>query len=154
MRQKTKSVSSPTHKPYDTFFRSVRLIAMGLNGSIASVERGEYIRLRREKDGGQVKLSSQYHLDEVGPDYFEVKGNFKFSAQNPKSRKAVLEIVAEYGAHFHAKPPIDRELAEQFTHSDLRIILWPFFRQHVFDITGKMAVAPVTLPLTTDSESE
>ena len=146
---KRRTSSSLTPSRYETFLRSVQLVAMGLARSSSRLDRAEYVRLQREAEGGNLKFKTDYRLEEVGPQYFEVRGVFALLVEDPKTRKSALEIEVEYAAHLHAHPPIDRKLVEQFTRSDLRLILWPFFREYVFDVTGKMAIRPITVPIST-----
>jgi hypothetical protein len=147
-----KTLSSLTHNDYEKFLRTVQLLAMGLNRSSAELDREGYANLRDEKEGGRVKLTAKYLLDEVGKEYFDATGIFKLVVEDPNTRKAAILVDAEFGAHFHAEAPIVKELAEKFTKSDLRIILWPYFRQHVFDITGRMAIIPITVPIVSGTD--
>jgi preprotein translocase subunit SecB len=147
-----KTSNSRTLNQYETFLRSVQLVAMGLTRSATELDRVEYARLHREKEGGQVRFDADYHLEDVGKEYFEVTAIFRLVVEDPKTEKAALRVEAKYGAHLHARSPVDKKLAEQFTHSDLRIILWPFFRQFVFDATGRMSITPITIPISTSGE--
>jgi preprotein translocase subunit SecB len=151
MTKRRKISSLPTPEPYESFLRSVQLVAMGLDRSSSELDRPEYARLSREQDGGLVKFNANYRLDSIGTKYFEVTGIFTLVVEDSKTKKAALRIETEYSAHLHANSPIDKKLADQFTHSDLRIILWPFFRQYVFDETGRMAIPPITVPISTSS---
>lgn len=152
MMPRRKISSSLTPNDYETFLRSVQLLAMGLNRSSAELDREAYSHLRTEKEGGRVRFTAKYHLDEVGNEYFDVRGVFKLIVEDPKTAKTAILIDAEYGAHLHARAPIDKGLAQKFTKSDLRIILWPFFRQHVFDTTGRMAIIPITVPIVSGTD--
>ena len=85
---------------------------------------------------------------------FDAIGDFKLTVQDPKTDKAALKIDAQYAAHFQGKKPIDRVLAERFVKSELKLVMWPFFRQFVFDTTGRMAIRPITVPLSTEIEEQ
>ena len=75
-------------------------------------------------------------------------------AHNVKSETG-LSIGCVYQAHFHADDVIgNRELAKEFAQSEMRLILWPYFRQFAFETSARMSVPPITVPLTTELEKK
>jgi len=71
-----------------------------------------------------------------------------------ESQKAAPTLVIEalYETHFHCKAPTQREPAERFVASELRLIMWPYFRELVFDLCGKMSIPPITIPLVASTD--
>lgn len=64
---------------------------------------------------------------------------------NPASPAVLVECT--YIAHFHCDGcEITKDLAERFTKSELRIVVWPYFRQFVNDATSRMAIQPIVIP--------
>jgi len=91
---KRRTSSSLTPSRYETFLRSVQLVAMGLARSSSRLDRAEYVRLQREAEGGNLKFKTDYRLEEVGPQYFEVRGVFALLVEDPKTADATIPIAA------------------------------------------------------------
>jgi hypothetical protein len=66
-----------------------------------------------------------------------------------KSKVHIVSIAATYDLHFHAKVK-PKPLVDKFCNSDLRLIVWPYFREYVTDVSARMYIPPVILPLATD----
>ena len=64
---------------------------------------------------------------------------------SPASPAVIVECI--YIAHFHCEGcEITKDLAERFTQSELRLVVWPYFRQFVTDATSRMAIQPIVIP--------
>jgi preprotein translocase subunit SecB len=68
-----------------------------------------------------------------------------------QTSESPLVIECTFDAHFHVEAHMAEGFAKQFTESDMRLVLWPYFRQYVFDTTARMAIPPVLVPLSTES---
>jgi hypothetical protein len=64
-----------------------------------------------------------------------------------KNDKEALRVKATFEGHFHGASPIQREHAERFVSSELRVVVWPYFRQFISDTTARMSVRPIFIPV-------
>ncbi len=152
MPRKSTQISQFADRTYEQFLKSVKPIALGLTGSASQLDREAYGRLMSQKERAVRVISTEYKLLEAESGYFDGSGKFSLAVADGKKSTPALTIECTYETHFHCKAPVARELADRFTASELRLVLWPYFRELVFDLCGKMSIPPITIPLTTSAE--
>jgi hypothetical protein len=149
----------PTDKPtkpapkYEEFIKGVRLINLGMEHCFSMLERRRYMDIKHEDR--TPTLAATYKLQGLGKDFFDAIAAFKLSVDKPVDAEngdsdeelAPLVIECTFEAHFHFKGPKSKALTEKFVDSELRLIMWPYFRQFVTDTTGRMTIAPLVVPL-------
>ncbi len=91
-----------------------------------------------------IKDSAEYELTEN--DEFVVKDRYVLTAKNTKNKTA-LKIEAVYVLVFETKLKITDDFFEIYKETSLPLNVWPFFRELVNSITGRMNIPPLTLPL-------
>ena len=134
---------------YEVFLRNLGSVTLGLVNCAGSIDREFYWDLRNKKrrqDEARI-LSANYKLDRVGANFFDVSADFRVTVQDRKIEKVALSIECKFEAHIHGEEPISREHADRFTQSELRVVLWPYFRQFVSDTTVRMSVPPLFVPI-------
>ncbi len=150
MRRKSTQVLKPSDAAYEQFLRNVKPVAMGLVECSSRLDREALGQMAARKNSGVRVISTEYQLAAAEGGYFDAIGKFSLAvAEKPKATPA-LTIQCTYETHFHCKAPIEKNLAERFTASELRLVLWPYFRELVFDLSGKMSIPPITIPLATE----
>jgi len=147
MKKASTQLSNTPDRSYEAFLQTVRPIALGLVECVSKLDRATYAGFQGAKDDSVRILSSEYELTELGKGCFDAAGTFTLAvAQTAKSEPA-LKVQCKFEAHFHCKAPLEKKLAERFVASELRLVLWPYFRELVSNITAKMAIQPITIPL-------
>lgn len=137
---------------YERFLNSVRPVGIGLAESVSRLDRGQYAHLMRQKGRPRRIISTEYKLTDADAGYFDASGKLSLAVTDSTKAAPALLIECTYETHFHCKPPASKELAERFTASELRLVLWPFFREVVLDLCGKMGIPPITIPLATGAD--
>ena len=149
---KDTQVSGSADLGYEQFLKSVRPVGLGLLESSCKLDRGAYGKLMRQKNRPGRLISTEYKLVEADGGYFDATAKFMLAvAENHKATPALI-VEAVYETHFHCKAPAQRELAERFVASELRLVMWPYFRELVFDLCGKMSIPPITIPLVASAD--
>jgi preprotein translocase subunit SecB len=133
---------------YNDFLKTVAPTLLGLINSTTELSRDAYWKARH----GPIQrvLSARYELTEVKNDYFDIVGSYEFALRSVSDKKdgsVHLRVTCKFLGHFHAASPVAREHAAQFADEDAWIVLWPYFRQFVSDITARMSIPPEFLPL-------
>jgi len=149
MKRKSTQLSKPIDSAYEDFLRGVKPVALGLVECSSRLDREALGRLTVRKDGGVRIISTEYNLKAADGGYFDATGRFSLAVAERAKSTPALFIQCTYETHFHCKAPVRRDLAERFTASELRLVLWPYFRELVFDLSGKMSIPPITIPLAT-----
>jgi preprotein translocase subunit SecB len=103
----------------------------------------------KQKTGPTRSISTEYRLGDAEAGYFDAVGKFLLTVTDGEQSTPALIIKCKYESHFHCKAPVNKEFAERFTTSELRLVLWPYFRVLVHDFCGKMGIPPLTIPLST-----
>jgi len=134
---------------YAEFLRTVKLVALALANCSASLDRGPYIEQSARAKSTR-HISADYELDEVRKNAFDVAAGFKLAVTNKANTSKPLTIECRFLGHFHCKPEASRELQERFAQSEARLIFWPYFRELVSDLTAKMYIQPILVPLSTE----
>lgn len=131
---------------YDTFLQELKPLGLALVTSSCKVDRRAYFQLVDSKKAVR-SISARYRLDSVRDDSFDAGAIFKLTVSDKKNITTPLVIECAFTSHVHAKPPVSKTLAERFARSDFRVVIWPYFRQFVSDITARMAVRPIMVPI-------
>lgn len=148
MPGKSTRLSKPSDSDYEDFLRSVKPVGIGLASLSSKLNRESYGRLMRQDGRGSRTISADYDLLEAEKGYFDTSARFLLTITQAGESNPALMIECVYLAHFHCKKT-QREIAERFTKSELRLVLWPYFRELISDLCGKMAIPPITVPLST-----
>jgi preprotein translocase subunit SecB len=142
-----KNRPSRREEQYSEFLHSIKLIALGLENCSANLNRRLYATLAAKKNTDR-SILSDYRLGEVEKEFFDVSANFTMRVEDKAKTSRALSIECSFAAHFHCETSEwTNEFAERFTQSELRLILWPYFREFVNDISSKMAIPPLLIPL-------
>jgi hypothetical protein len=132
---------------YETFLRDLNLFDIHTVRSSTEVSRRRYFEVRGRKRGALNTLMARYELSDVGEGYFDTTSTFRLTARAARTEKALLTIECTLVGHFHTHGKVARDLAQRFAESDLELIIFPYFRQFVFDTTARMSIPPITVPL-------
>lgn len=131
---------------YDAFLRELKPYGLGISSASCSVDRRLYRSLRDEKKSVR-SISARYKLEFIKGNAFEPAANLELVITDDAKEKTALTIKCEYQAHIHTAGKVSRELAERFTQSDFRLMVWPYFRQLVTDMSARMSVPPIVIPI-------
>ncbi len=149
--RKSKNVSTKdTQSGYERYLRSLRLLGLGLESCSARVEREPYFAISEKREGVR-QIEARYDLTGVGDNYFESAARFKLTIAPEKAKTPALQIECTFSAHFHVPAGV-KEFAKRFTDSEFRVVVWPYFRQFVSDITARMTVPPVLVPFASPAQ--
>lgn len=146
---KKKTSGTGTTRTYEDFVRALQLIGLGLDSCSATLDRDIYFA--NLKDGLERKIETKFELEAIGDGFFEPVARFKLTAQD-KAGKPAIRIECAFSAHFHLEGEISNAFAKRFTESEFRVVMWPYFRQFVADLTARMAIPPVLVPFASPVE--
>jgi hypothetical protein len=136
---------------YARFLEGLELIAVGLKGCSAHLNRSGMARLSREERRSLRSFTEAYKVTEVGRGYFEACGSFIVTVRESAEAKPVLLVECEYEAHLHGPEPLSVAFIERFVGSEFQLILVPYARQFISSTTAQMSIPPVVIPLSTAS---
>ena len=76
-----------------------------------------------------------------------VSHSYRLGVINKESRKKALHIECTYHVDYSSETDFTEEFFELFREVNLPLNTWPFFREYVFNITSRMNIPPLSLPL-------
>lgn len=138
-----------TEAAYKRFRQGVTLYALGLDSLETKLNRESYTAAHADNASDVVReIKVTMSLKEASDNHFDVSGSFEIMV-NTKAGDSLLRLVVHFSAHFHSegKEAVDNH-AGRFAQTEARLVFWPYFRQTVSDITARMYIAPITVPLT------
>jgi len=150
-RSGKKKSTVPRSIDYREFISQVRLVALSIERGAFNVDRERFFN-ELEGEKGKYLISAAYKVAKVGKDFFDTLSSFDVSTDAAPGREPSLRIVCSVSAHFHCPGRVDPQSCERFANSEMKLIVWPFFRQFAFDATSRMSIPPVAIPLSTELE--
>jgi preprotein translocase subunit SecB len=135
------------------FIRSVRLAGLGLDQTHAEVNRAALadIGLREAELEGEVKLSHTVlsHDD----DNFVIAAKFELSQKEKGTELPAVSIRTVFSAKFDLSKKASREAVEAFAGLEARLVFFPYIRQFISDLSYRMSIDTILLPLTSEFEN-
>jgi preprotein translocase subunit SecB len=127
---------------YTDFVQSLELIAIALTTSSVRIKRDEYFKAREPDLTVAVALKPK----RLSRDHFDLQAEAKVRLTRRRSGR-LFDLSVTYDLHFHAKPPIDAKLVRRFADSGAHLVLWPYLREYVSDVSARMYIPPILLPV-------
>jgi len=132
---------------YQEFLTRIQPVAVELNSSTVRIDRPKFWGLFSETPAGiEHWLDAGYTLDSKTDDTFNVIGRMSVRVGDKKTPAIAFEC--EFSVHFNGAKKGDDEFVKVFGGSEVRLILWPYFRELLSASTARMGVPPLFLPLT------
>jgi preprotein translocase subunit SecB len=132
---------------YESFLRDINLYDIHTVRSSTEVNWRRYHEVLGRKRPPLNTLMVRCELSDVGEGYFNTSSTFRLTVRGGKSEKALLTIDCTLIGHFHTHGKASTDLAQRFAESDSELLVFPYFRQFVFDTTARMSIPPITVPL-------
>ena len=127
--------------------RGLELFVVALDASTCHIQRGAFFEALQKKKLVR-NIDTAFSVAEVEAKHFDGIGRFDLTISNLESDPFV-SISCTFEAHVHASSAFPQEFAERFAQSELRLVLTPYARNFISDLTARMAIPPVTIPFST-----
>lgn len=142
-----------THPRID-FIRSVKFGGLGLDRCDARVDR---VALSVVREGGldvENNVSIKQYVLAHGEDFFVVAADFELVQQPLDSDQKIVSIAATFSAKFDLTTKANEELIRSFANLEARLVFFPYLRHFVSDMSYRMSIDPIVLPLTSELEQK
>jgi preprotein translocase subunit SecB len=134
---------------YSSFLSSLDPTTIALIHEAFRIDRLKY--LESEKDSLNVRVSSK--LLSIGDGFFDVRSTLILVITKAGDEKPLVRFLATYDIHFHGKE-INKRNVDRFITSELRLIIWPYYRELVNNASGRMHIPPIILPISGNKENK
>ncbi len=132
---------------YSRFLASVDPIIIALVQETFRIDRERYLKSEREV----LRAGIESKLVKLGKDAFDVRTSLVLTATTAPAAKPLIDFRAVYNLHFHGSG-ITEANVKRFVTNELRIVIWPYFRELVNNATARMHVPPIILPVSSRGE--
>jgi preprotein translocase subunit SecB len=129
-------------KSYATFLASLDPVIIALVQSSVSLERQKYLESEQER----IYVIFGSKLIRFGDSHFDVKTKLELQVKKEEKSKPLLRFAATYDLHFHAAETTKQNV-DRFVKSDVRLLIWPYLRELVSNMSSRMHIPPILLPV-------
>lgn len=144
----TEKKETAKAEDYQTFISSLQPYMIGLAESSCEINRKDYWA---KEEGKNVSFKLTSKPTSVDKKHFDSRSTLALTMTGEKSKATVVKINATFDLHFHANS-INKEFVDKFCESDIRLIVWPYFREYVTSTIARMHVPPIFLPMSSKEE--
>lgn len=149
MPKRSASLASRT-KQYSDFLKGVKVYIVALDYASSTIDRERYWECSEKKDGMVRMIGASYKASAIEGTHFDVIGRFEMKILSTAHKRELVTVECQYSSHFHARTRVEKVEAERFANTEAKIIIWPYFRQLVTDLSARMFIPPIVVPLTLD----
>jgi preprotein translocase subunit SecB len=139
--------------PRVAFIKSIKLTGIGLDKCEASVDRALLSNATENEKELAIEITMNQSLLAHEDNYFVVTSNFDLTQRAKGSEKKIVSMTATFSAKFDLTKPANEELIRGFADLEARLIFFPYLRHFVSDISHRMAINTIVLPMTSELES-
>ena len=132
---------------YSRFLTSIDPIIIALVQETFRIDRGRYLKSESELLSARIESK----LSKLGKEAFDVRTSLVLTVTSSPKEKPLVDFRAVYELHFHGNGITDANV-KRFIASELRIVIWPYFRELVNNATARMHVPPIILPVSSRGE--
>jgi len=129
-------------KEYKKIVDSIHLAEISLIELSATVSRTKLMQLEKPR----FRLYDNFEIDH-SEDFYRLKGNFQVDVPKKGRGENPLKIVATYSVRFDGPDKIPEDFWILYKEMLLPFQIWPYFRELVQSLTGRMNIPPITLPI-------
>ena len=149
-----KKSASPASKPkqYSDFLKGIKLYIVALDDASCAINRERYWECNEQEKGMVRTFEASYQATAIEGTSFDVIGSLEMKILSTKDKDELLRIACQYSTHFHARTRVDEGAAQRFANAEAKIIIWPYFRQLVTDLSARMYIPPIIVPLSLDTK--
>ena len=109
-----------------------------------------YSEVKVEEDfspPAEVKVEEEKKYKNVEEGKFIVRHEYKLKGKEKGKAKAGFYINVIYKLTYQSKTPLTKKIFNVFSEISLPLHTWPYFRQFVHEMSGRMGLPPLTLDL-------
>lgn len=151
-KKSAKVISKGVDSERLAFVRSVHLAGLGLDKLSASVDRVHLASARARGEDLSVSVAILQRVVDLQDDSFVVGASVTLLSGEGEDGDSAVRIEASFSAKFDTSKKADPAAAANFANLEARLVFFPYIRQFVSDLTYRMSIDPIVLPLSSQLE--
>lgn len=149
MPRSKRQPSQSSASGYIDFVKALRLNNVSLESGSFDIEHRAFARKHEESENPTAEIGGRQSIAELEHSSFSVRGEYKVAIKGPRG-KDFVRIDCAFIASFSLEEEFQEDHARRFAGNEVRLILWPYLRQFISDVTMRMSIPPLVLPLTSE----
>jgi len=106
-----------------------------------------YIKKEVSFDKLRINVNAKNVFKNIEKNVILVKSSIELKAIPEGDRRIALKVKAEYSLYFSSLHKFTPEFFDIYSKASLQLNVWPYFRELVNNVTSRMNVPPLTIPL-------
>jgi preprotein translocase subunit SecB len=135
------------------FLKGLRFVGLGLDASSASVNRPALSDVLETSHALETGFAAEYKILAHQKERFVIGASFTLGRKTKDATEPIISIAASYSALFESVKPQETAHIERFSQGEARLIFWPYVRYFITDMSARMSVDQILLPLTSQFEA-
>ncbi|MGA3287144.1 MAG: hypothetical protein ABSD46_06940 [Bacteroidota bacterium] len=128
-------------KEYSEKMRGVKLNSVYLTECSAKVNR------KKIPESLEIKIGDRTGFKSKNKKVYQIFHDYKLKAKGLKEKENFLDVDVRFCVEIASENMLEKDFFEIFSRTSLPMITYPYFREFVGNISGRMNVPPLTLPL-------
>jgi hypothetical protein len=142
--------ASPATHPRIDFIKSIKFNGIGLDKCTSSVDRLLLTQSREQEVPLEIEVTISQAVLEHAEDHFVIATDFDLKQRAKGSDELIVSIAATFSARFNLVEPAPEDMVRGFASLEARLIFFPYLRHFVADISYRMSIDTIVLPLTSE----
>ncbi len=148
MSKQKKQQRSPVLSPveYKDLLSKIELIEVSLTSSSTSINLAKMVPESSSLGSPQISITDEIKHSKK-KDQVQISANWLLTAKFEKDDKNFMDITASFNVLLLCKSLLPNKFWKIYNKSTLPLIVYPYFREFVQNMTARMNVPPLTLPI-------
>ena len=142
--QKKILVLSP--EEYKNLLSKIELIEVSLTSSSTSINLAKMVPESSSLGSPQISINDDIKRSKI-KDHFQINAQWHLAAKFEKDDKNFMDITASFNVLLLCKSSMPNNFWKIYNKSTLPLIVYPYFREFVQNMTARMNIPPLTLPI-------
>lgn len=148
MSKQKKQQKSPVLSPveYKDLLSKIELSEVSLISSSTSINLTKMVPESSSLGPPQISITDDIKRSKK-KDQFQINANWHLTAKFEKDDKNFMDITASFNVLLLCKSFLPNNFWKIYNKSTLPLIVYPYFREFVQNMTARMNIPPLTLPI-------
>ena len=136
---------SKAKEGYIRFLKNLEVEEIFLSETRASIDRARFTPTSKQV---RVYGQSRFGKPIISNAIFTVPATMEVLIGAPNAKEALGRIEVTYVLRFSVgSEELNTEHVNQFTRSTIKIVIWPFFREFIHNMTARFGIPHVNVPI-------
>ena len=131
---------------YKNLLSKIELIEVSLTSSSTSIDLAKMVPESSSFGSPQISISDDIKRSKK-KEHIQINAQWYLAAKFEKDDKNFMDITASFNVLLFCKSSLPNNFWKIYNKSTLPLIVYPYFREFVQNMTARMNIPPLTLPI-------